>query len=84
MVAFSHYARLKQILNTEPPGWYIVRINTPTTVANFKNEKVVFDHYYRLYHLDGTPIKYGKFQQLARLAQVLGIEEHDLPILDEA
>lgn len=80
MSGFNHYAKLKKILDTEPPGWYIRRIDQPTTVTNFKGEKVTFDYYYRLYHVDGTPIKYGKFQQLPRLAQILQTEVENLPI----
>ncbi len=81
MPGFNHYAKLKRILADEPPGWYIVRIDEPTTATNFKGETVTFDHYYRLCHVDGTHIKYGKFQQLARLAQALDIAEENLPIL---
>lgn len=81
MPGFNHYAKLKRILAEEQPSWYIKRINEPTTATNFKGEKVTFDHYYRLYTAAGTPIKYGKFQQLARLAQALDIPEENLPIL---
>lgn len=80
MPGFNHYAKLKRILNTEPAGWYILRIDEPTTATNFKGEKVTFDHYYRLYHANGTPIHYGKFQQLPRLAQALGTQEENLPL----
>lgn len=81
MPGFNHYAKLKRILADEPPGWYIQRIDEPTTATNFKGEKVTFDHYYRLYSAAGMPIKYGKFQQLARFAQALEISEENLPIV---
>ena len=81
MPGFNHYAKLKSLLDTEPPGWYIVRIDEPTTATNFKGEKVTFDHYYRLHSADGTTIKYGKFQQLARLASALNIPEEALPVI---
>ena len=81
MTGFNHYAKLKRILDAEPPGWYIVRIDEPTTATNFKGETVTFDHYYRLYSANGKPIKYGKFQQLARLAQALNIPEEALPVI---
>lgn len=80
-MSFNHYAKLKRILDAEPLGWYIVRVDESTVATNFKGEKVTFDHYYRLYRADGTPIKYGKFQQLARLAQVLNIPEEALPVI---
>gem|GEM_PF-3039767 len=82
MPGFNHYAKLKRLLDAEPPGWYIVRINEPTNATNFKGEKVTFDHYYRLYSTDGTAIKYGKFQQLARLAVALNKPEEALPVID--
>jgi len=79
---FNHYAKLKRILADEPQGWYIRRIDEPTTATNFKNEKVQFDHYYRLYSADDTQIKYGKFQQLDRLAQALGTDPTSLPVIN--
>lgn len=82
MPKFNHYAKLKRILDAEPPGWYILRIDEPTTATNFKGEKVTFDHHYRLYTAAGTPIKYGKFQQLPRLAQVLGVTMVELPVVE--
>lgn len=81
MPGFNHYAKLKRILDEQPPGWYIVLIDQPTTATNFRGEVVRFDHYYRLYGADGMPIKYGKFQQLSRLAQVLGMPVEALPTI---
>lgn len=77
-MVFNHYAKLCRIIETEPPGWYIVRIDEQTTARNFRGEIRHFDHYYRLYHADGTPIRYGKFQQLDRLATALGCDESEL------
>ena len=81
MPGFNHYAKLKRILDAEPSGWFIKLIPEPTKATNFKGETVKFDHYYRLYSANGTPIKYGKFQQLARLAQALGVSVEELPTL---
>lgn len=80
---FNHYAKLKRILAAEPKGWYIRRIDEPTSASNFKGETVHFDHYYRLYSTDGNILKYGKFQQLDRLAQALGIDVTHLPVVNE-
>jgi len=82
MAAFNHYAKLKRILADEPEGWYIRRIDEATTASNFRGEKTHFDHYYRLYHADDTEIKYGKFQQIERLARALGVDYAELPIVD--
>jgi len=81
MPGFNHYAKLTRLLATEPEGWYIMLIDQPTTATNFRGEKVRFDHYYRLYHADGTQIKYGKFQQISRLAQALSVDVDALPII---
>lgn len=82
MTGFNHYARLKQIIELQPTGWYIMQINQPTTATNFKGETTYFDHHYRLYAVDGTPIRYGKFQQLDRLALVLRCDVTDLSVVD--
>lgn len=78
---FNHYAKLREILKKEKPGWYIKKINAPTSTKNFKGETVTYPHYFRIYTKDGTPIKYGKFQQLDRLASILSTTVHNLPIL---
>ncbi len=83
MAGFNHYAKLKRILDAEPPGWYIMRIDEPTTATTFRGEVRHLDHYYRLYHTDGTPIKYGKFQQLDLLARALATAPEDLPFLGD-
>lgn len=82
MAGFNHYAKLKRILDAEPSGWYIKLIPEPTKATNFKGETVKFDHYYRLYSATGAPIKYGKFQQLTRLAQALNIRPEELPVIN--
>ncbi len=80
-MAFNHYAKIKRILDEQPPGWYIRRIDKPTSAQNFKGETRHFDHYYRIYSVSGEPIKYCKFQQLDRLAQILKTDESALPII---
>lgn len=80
-MAFNHYAKLKRLLETEPAGWYIKRIDQPTTAQTFSGERRRFEHYYRLYTHDDQPIKYGKFQQIDRLAAVLGVSVEQLPII---
>lgn len=82
-MAFNHYAKLKRIIDEQPNGWFIRRINKPTSSKNFKGETVSFPHYYRLYGSDNLPIKYGKFQQIARLAQALSLPVEALPVVDE-
>lgn len=72
---------MKRILDAEAPGWYIRRIDEPTSAANFKGEVVQYDHYYRIYRADGSPIKYCKFQKIDKLAKILRVETVDLPII---
>lgn len=81
-MAFNHYAKIKAILATQPAGWYIQRINEPTSAKTFKGETKYYDHYYRIYGADNAPIKYCKFQQLERLASVLNIPAPDLPVIE--
>lgn len=80
-MTFNHYAKIKRILDAEPPGWHIRRIDNPTMSLNFKGEKVYYDHYYRIYRADGNTIKYCKFQKIDKLAKILGVEIEDLPVL---
>jgi len=70
-MAFNHYAKIKRILQSEPPGWQIKRINQPTSAKNFKGELIHYDHYYRIYRADGTPIPYCKFQKLDKFEQMM-------------
>lgn len=71
-MAFNHYAKIKRILAEQPDGWYIVRIDKPTSAQNFKGEVKRFDHYYLIYDVNDQPIKYCKFQQLDLLSKTLG------------
>ncbi len=82
-MAFNHYAKLKRILAIEPAGWYIQRIDEPTRAKNFRGEVIEYEHYYRLYTAADTPIRYGKFQKIDKLAQTLGVNAEDLPVIDE-
>jgi hypothetical protein len=81
-MAFNHYAKIKAILATQEQGWFIRRINEPTTAQTFKGEVRTFDHYYRIYTVTGEQIKYCKFQQLDRLANVLHIDVDALPVIE--
>lgn len=81
IMAFNHYAKIKRILEEQPSGWVIHYINKPTSAQNFKGEVVNFSHYYRIYSSTGQPIKYCKFQQIERLAQVLGVPVESLPVV---
>lgn len=81
-MAFNHYAKLKNILAVQPSGWYIRRINEPTSASTFKGEMKHFDHYYRIYDAADQPIKYCKFQQIERLASVLGVSVAELPVIE--
>jgi hypothetical protein len=81
-MAFNHYARIKQILASQPDGWVIKRINQPTKAKNFKDETIEFSHYYRIYSHSGEPIKYCKFQQLDQLAKILKTPPEALPVID--
>ena len=80
---FNHYAKIKKILEQQPEGWVIKRINEPTRAKNFKGEVVEFSHYYRLYDHNDMSIKYGKFQQIDRLAKILEQPVEALPVIDE-
>lgn len=81
-MVFNHYAKIKRILDSQPPGWYIRRINQPTTALNFKGEMMHYDHYYRVYSADHNPVKYCKFQKIDKFARIMNCTVADLPILD--
>jgi hypothetical protein len=81
-MAFNHYAKIRDILATQPEGWVIKRIDKPTAAKNFKDETVNFTHYYRIYDSSGQPIKYCKFQQIERLARILEVPVETLPVLN--
>jgi len=79
---FNHYAKMKHILDQQPDGWIIRRIDEPTSAKNFKSETTYFDHYYRIYGVNGEPIKFCKFQQIERLARILDVPVEALPLID--
>lgn len=79
---FNHYAKIKRILDAENPGWYIRRIDKPTSAKNFKGETVHFSHYYRIYSSQDQPIRYCKFQQIDKLASILNLSVEDLPVIN--
>lgn len=81
-MAFNHYAKIKRILDKQDDGWIIRLIDEPTSAQNFKGEVVNFTHYYRIYDSSGKPIKYCKFQQIERLANILGVSVEALPIVE--
>lgn len=78
---FNHYVKLKRIIEQQPSGWYIRRIDESTTAKMFNGETRTFSHYYRLYNADNEQIKYGKFQQLDRLAKALRVPAESLPVI---
>ena len=82
LMPFNHYSKIKRILEHEPKGWVIKRVNKPTSAKNFKGEIVNYKYYYRIYNSRGVPIKYCKFQQIERLARILEIPVEGLPIID--
>lgn len=82
-MAFNHYAKLKRILDDQPSGWYIRRINEPTTSQTFRGDKVSYPYYFRLYSATDEQIPFGKFQQLDRLASVLKLPVEALPVIEE-
>lgn len=82
-MAFNHYAKIQRILSEQPSGWVIKRIHQPTSAKNFQGETIQFPHYYRIYDANNQPIKYCKFQQIERLAQILKISVEDLPVIDQ-
>ena len=81
-MAFNHYAKIKTILQQQPSGWYIKRINEPTTAKTFSGETKQYTHYYRIYDYNGMAIKYCKFQQLDRLAATLQMSTPELPVIE--
>lgn len=81
-MSFNHYAKIKRILAEQPNGWFIRRIDKPTSAKNFKGETILFTHYYRIYSSDGEPIKYCKFQQIELLAKTLNLPVESLIVVD--
>lgn len=81
-MAFNHYAKIKRILDAEPAGWYVRRIDEPTSAKNFRGETVEYDHYYRVFDSAGKQIKYCKFQKIDKFASVMGKTVEELPLVD--
>lgn len=81
-MAFNHYTKIKRILDEQPGGWFIRRIDEPTRAKKFNGETVEFDHYYRIYNAEGELIKYCKFQQIDRLANALKLPVEAMPLID--
>jgi len=81
-MAFNHYAKIKRILDQQPEGWIIRRIDEPTSAKKFNGETVDYPYYYRIYTASGDPIKYCKFQQIERLARALDMPVESLPLID--
>ncbi len=79
-MAFNHYAKIKQILTRIPDGWYVKRINKATSAQNFKGEKINYTHYYRIYTANHESVKFCKFQQLDRFANMLDIDIENITI----
>lgn len=79
-MSFNHYAKMKRILDDVTAGWFIKRIDKPTSALNFSGQRISFDHYFRIYTKTGEPIKFCKFQQIDRLAKILQVEVADLPM----
>lgn len=82
-MSFNHYAKIKKIIEKQPSGWIIKKINIPTMAKNFKGETVKFDYFYRIYDTNDKPIKYCKFQQIELLSKILKIPTESLPIIEE-
>lgn len=81
-MTFNHYAKIKRILQQQPDGWTIRRIDEPTSAKNFKGEVVDFEYYYRIYDHNDSPIKYCKFQQIELLAKTLAVPVEALPMIN--
>lgn len=79
-MSFNHYAKMKRILDDVTAGWFIKRIDKPTSALNFSGQRISFDHYFRIYTKTGEPIKFCKFQQIDRLVKILQVEVADLPM----
>ena len=78
-MSFNHYAKIKRILS-DYDGWYVVRIDQPTSARTFRGEIRHFEYYYRVYSAEGKPIKYCKFQQLSLFARTMNIPEENIPV----
>jgi hypothetical protein len=80
VMPFNHYAKIKRILESKDTGWFIKRIDEPTKSKNFKGETRYFDHYYRIYDVDGLAMPYCKFQQIDLFAKIMNLDVNDILI----
>ncbi len=74
---FNHYVKLKRIIEANP-NYRIILIDEPTTTKNYNGETLYYDYYYRLVDPEGNHLKYGKFQQLDKLASTLNLDVSEL------
>ena len=81
-MTFNHYAKLARIIAELDEGWYIKRIDEPTVTRRFDGTTNRYDHYYRISDQSGQLVRYGKFQQLDKLASVLSLDVSELPVVD--
>ena len=81
-MSFNHYAKLKRIVDAQSDGWFIRRIDEPTSAKNFRGEVVPYDYYYRLYDHTGVQIPYGKFQKIDKFAASIGLPIEALPVIE--
>ncbi len=81
-MSFNHYAKIKRILDQEPDGRIIRRIDQPTSAKNFSGVTTHFTHYYRIYNINDEPVKYCKFQQIELLAKILKVPVEALPVVN--
>jgi len=79
---FNHYAKIKRILDLQTEAWTIRKVEELTSAKNFKGQVLHYPYYYRIYDVDGEPIKYCKFQQIERLAHILKLPVEELPIVN--
>ena len=82
-MAFNHYAKIKRILAEQPDGWYVRRIDEPTSAKNFKGETIEYSHYYRVHDVDGQPIPFCKFQKIELFASTMDMPEEAIIIVTE-
>ncbi len=79
-MAFNHYAKLAKIFESNP-GCKIKKVNEPTKTKRFDGTYNTYQYYYRLIDKNNEEIKYGKFQQIDRLAKQLNISIDQLELL---
>lgn len=82
-MAFNHYAKIKRILAEQPEGWYIVRINEPTSAKNFKGETIEYPYFYRVLDVFDRPIPFCKFQKLDLFAKTMDMPLEAIIIVEQ-